>query len=426
MANLPKVFKVRQHFQAVECDDVATEVEVQLTKLNFGQRIKPGDTVAISAGSRGIANIHLAIRGIVQHIQALGAAPFVVPAMGSHGGGTAEGQRAIIEGYGMSEQFLGCPIKATMETHIVCQAEEGFPVHFDKHAWEADHVVVCNRVKPHTNFAGDIESGLMKMMLIGLGKHNGAKIYHRAINDYSFGQIVRSVAKEVLDKCGVVAGLALVENQFDHTALVEAVAPEDFEEREKALLILAKKYMPSIPFEEVQFLAIDEMGKDISGSGMDTNVIGRKYNDHSATGDEIPRVKYIAMRGLTPVTHGNATGLGMAEFCRSRVAREVDHKITRINCITGGHITAAMSPLDYETDAEIFDVVSQSVGLTEPQDIRFVWIRNTLDVAEFVCSAAYLEQVQLREDLEQLSDLQELPFDEVGNLPDFVSEALND
>ena len=426
MANLPKVFKVRQHFQAVECDDVATEVEVQLTKLNLGQRIKPGDTVAISAGSRGIANIHFAIRGIVQHIQALGAAPFVVPAMGSHGGGTAEGQRAIIEGYGMSEQFLGCPIKATMETHIVCQAEEGFPVHFDKHAWEADHVVVCNRVKPHTNFAGDIESGLMKMMLIGLGKHNGAKIYHRAINDYSFGQIVRSVAKEVLDKCGVVAGLALVENQFDHTALVEAVAPEDFEEREKELLILAKKYMPSIPFEEVQFLAIDEMGKDISGSGMDTNVIGRKYNDHSATGDEIPRVKYIAMRGLTPVTHGNATGLGMAEFCRSRVAREVDHKITRINCITGGHITAAMSPLDYETDAEIFDVVSQSVGLTEPQDIRFVWIRNTLDVAEFVCSAAYLEQVQLREDLEQLSDLQELPFDEVGNLPDFVSEALND
>ena len=425
MANLPKVFKVRQHFQAVECEDVAMEVEVQLTRLDLGQKIKPGDTVAISAGSRGIANMHIAIRGIVQHIQALGGAPFVVPAMGSHGGGTAEGQRAIIEGYGMSEQFLGCPIKASMETHIVCQAAEGFPVHFDKHAWEADHVVVCNRVKPHTNFAGDIESGLMKMMLIGLGKHNGAKIYHRAINDYSFGQIVRSVAKEVLDKCGVVAGLALVENQFDHTALVEAVAPEKFEEREKELLILAKKYMPSLPFEEVQFLAIDEMGKDISGSGMDTNVIGRKYNDHRATGDETPRVKYIAMRGLTPVTHGNATGLGMAEFCRSRVAREVDHKITRINCITGGHITAAMSPLDYETDAEIFEVISQSVGLTEPQDIRFVWIRNTLNVAEFVCSEAYLDQVQAREDLEQLSDLQELPFDDAGNLPDFVSDALN-
>ena len=425
MANLPKVFKVRQHFQAVECEDVAMEVEVQLTRLDLGQKIKPGDTVAISAGSRGIANMHIAIRGIVQHIQALGGAPFVVPAMGSHGGGTAEGQRAIIEGYGMSEQFLGCPIKASMETHIVCQAAEGFPVHFDKHAWEADHVVVCNRVKPHTNFAGDIESGLMKMMLIGLGKHNGAKIYHRAINDYSFGQIVRSVAKEVLDKCGVVAGLALVENQFDHTALVEAVAPEKFEEREKELLILAKKYMPSLPFEEVQFLAIDEMGKDISGSGKDTNVIGRKYNDHRATGDETQRVKYIAMRGLTPVTHGNATGLGMAEFCRSRVAREVDHKITRINCITGGHITAAMSPLDYETDAEIFDVISQSVGLTEPQDIRFVWIRNTLNVAEFVCSEAYLDQVQAREDLEQLSDLQELPFDDAGNLPDFVSDVLN-
>ncbi|MEC9096782.1 MAG: [Fe-S]-binding protein [Planctomycetota bacterium] len=424
MVDLPRVFRVRQHFQAVECKDVAAEVEAQLTKLNLAQKIQPNDTVAISAGSRGIANINIAIRGIVQHIQALGGLPFVVPAMGSHGGGTAEGQRAIVEGYGMTEEFLGCPIKASMDTQIVCQAEEGFTVHFDKHALDADHVVVCNRIKPHTNFAGDIESGLMKMMLIGLGKHNGAKIYHRAINDYSVGQIVRSVAKEVLDKCGVVAGVALVENQFDHTALVEAVAPEHFESREKELLVLAKDYMPSIPFDEVQFLAIDEMGKDISGSGMDTNVIGRKYNDHSATGDETPKVKYIAMRGLTPATHGNATGLGMSEFCRSRVAREVDQKITRINCITGGHITAAMSPLDYETDAEIFDVIAQSVGLTEPQDIRFVWIRNTLDVAEFICSEFYLAEVQQREDLEQISELQELPFDENGNLPDFVTDVL--
>ena len=425
MADFPRVFKVKQHFQAVECEDVAGAVESQLAKLNLSEKVKPGDTVAISAGSRGIANIHTAIRAIVQHIQKLGGEPFVVPAMGSHGGGTAEGQRAIVEGYGMTEEFLGCPIKATMEPHVVCQAEEGFPEHFDKHAWEADHVVVCNRIKPHTNFAGDIESGLMKMMLIGLGKHNGAKIYHRAINDFSFGQIVRSVAKEVLNQCGVIAGVALVENQFDHTALVEALAPEDFESREKELLILAKNYMPSIPFDEVQFLAIDEMGKDISGSGMDTNVIGRKYNDHKATGDETPKVKYICIRGLTPVTHGNATGWGMAEFCRSRVVREVDQKITRINCITGGHITAAMTPLDYETDREIFDVITQSVGLTDPEDIRFVWIRNTLDVAEFVCSESYLEQVQQREDLEQISEVYDLPFDDDGNLPDFVQDALN-
>ena len=425
MADFPRVFKVRQHFQAVECEDVAGAVESQLAKLNLSEKVKPGDTVAISAGSRGIANIHTAIRAIVQHIQKLGGEPFVVPAMGSHGGGTAEGQRAIVEGYGMTEEFLGCPIKATMETHVVCQAEEGFPVHFDKHAWEADHVVVCNRIKPHTNFAGDIEWGLMKMMLIGLGKHNGAKIYHRAINDFSFGQIVRSVAKEVLNQCGVIAGVALVENQFDHTALVAALAPEAFESREKELLILAKSYMPSIPFDEVQFLAIDEMGKDISGSGMDTNVIGRKYNDHKATGDETPKVKYICIRGLTPVTHGNATGWGMAEFCRSRVVREVDQKITRINCITGGHITAAMTPLDYETDREIFDVITQSVGLTDPEDIRFVWIRNTLDVAEFVCSESYLEQVHQREDLEQISEVYDLPFDDDGNLPDFVQDALN-
>ena len=183
MSDYPRVFKVRQLFETAKVDDVAAEVEASLSTVNLTAKIKPGDTVAISAGSRGVANIHQVTRAIVQHLQALGAAPFVVPAMGSHGGGTAEGQQAILEGYGMTEAYLGCPIRASMETVVVCEAEEGFPVHFDKHAWDADHVVVCNRVKPHTNFTGDIESGLMKMMLIGLGKHNGAKIYHRAIHD---------------------------------------------------------------------------------------------------------------------------------------------------------------------------------------------------------------------------------------------------
>jgi hypothetical protein len=213
MSVYPRVFKVRQLFDVEQVDDVAAAVDSSLSALDLGAKIQAGDTVAISAGSRGIANIDIAIGAIVKHLQALGAEPFVVPAMGSHGGGTAEGQREILAGYGITEEMMGCPIRASMETVVVCEAAEGFPVHFDKHAWEADHVVVCNRVKPHTHFVGEIESGLMKMMLIGLGKHNGAKIYHRAIMDFSFAQIVRSVAKEVLDKCGVIAGVALVENQ---------------------------------------------------------------------------------------------------------------------------------------------------------------------------------------------------------------------
>ena len=417
MSDYPNIFRLRQLFDGPELGDVAAEVENQLSQLQLRDKIQPGETVAISAGSRGIANIHLIIKAVADHLASIDARPFIVPAMGSHGGGTAEGQQGIIEGYGITEEFCNCPIKASMETVIVCDAKEGFPVHFDKHAYGADHVIVVGRVKPHTNFSGDIESGLMKMMLIGLGKHAGAKIYHRAIADFNFGQIVRSVAREVLAKCGIVAGLAVVENSYDETARIEAIAPENFEDREKELLLLAKKWMPKLPFDAADILVLDEIGKDISGSGMDTNVVGRKYHDHQAAEGETPRIKNIVVRGLTPATHGNASGIGMAEFCRTRLVQEMDARITRINCITGGHSTGAMVPLDYETDREILDVALVSIGLTEPPDARFLWARNTLDVAEVLCSDTYLQEAQQRDDLEVLSEQQPMPFGEDGNLP---------
>jgi len=417
MSDYPSIFRLRQLFDGPELGDVAAEVENQLSQLQLRDKIQPGETVAISAGSRGIANIHLIIKAVADHLASIDARPFIVPAMGSHGGGTAEGQQGIIEGYGITEEFCNCPIKASMETVIVCDAKEGFPVHFDKHAYGADHVIVVGRVKPHTNFSGDIESGLMKMMLIGLGKHAGAKIYHRAIADFNFGQIVRSVAREVLAKCGIVAGLAIVENSYDETARIEAIAPENFEDREKELLLLAKKWMPKLPFDAADILVLDEIGKDISGSGMDTNVVGRKYHDHQAAEGETPRIKNIVVRGLTPATHGNASGIGMAEFCRTKLVQEMDARITRINCITGGHSTGAMVPLDYETDREILDVALVSIGLTEPPDARFLWARNTLDVAEVICSDTYLQEAQQRDDLEVLSEPQPMPFGEDGNLP---------
>ena len=417
MSDYPNIFRLRQLFDAPEVSNVAGEVENQLSRLQLAEKIQPGQTVAISAGSRGIANIHIIIKAVADHLRSLGAEPFIVPAMGSHGGGTAEGQQGIIEGYGITEEFCQCPIKASMETVIVCDAKEGFPVHFDKHAYGADHVVVVGRVKPHTNFNGDIESGLMKMMLIGLGKHAGAKIYHRAISDYSFGQIVRSVALEVLAKCRIVAGLAIVENSYDETAQLEAIAPGDFEDREKQLLILAKQWMPKLPFDQADILVLDEIGKDISGSGMDTNVVGRKYHDHQAAEGETPRIRNIIVRGLTPATHGNASGIGMAEFCRTQLVEEMDARITRINCITGGHSTGAMVPLDYETDQEILDVALVSIGLTQPPEARFLWARNTLDIAEIECSDAYLQEARERDDLEVLSEPRPMPLGEDGNLP---------
>jgi len=375
--------------------------------------------VAITAGSRGIANIAKITRAIVEHFHKLGAKPFIVPAMGSHGGGTAEGQRRIIESFGITESLLGCPIRSGMDTVEVCQSDDGFPVHFDRLAFQADHVVVCNRVKPHSGFHGDIESGLMKMLLIGLGNCEGAKIYHRAILDYSFEHIIHDVAQKVINACPILAGVAIVENAYDQTALIEAVRPREFETREKELLALAKKLMPRLPFDAVDVLLIDRMGKDISGVGFDPNVVGRKFNDHKAVEGELPKVRRIALRGLTPASHGNATGMGMAEFCKSQLLRDADPAATRLNCLVSGHVSAAMPPLDYETDREMLAAALGTIGLTDPPNAKLLWIADTLHLDEMECSTAYLDEAQHRDDLEILTKPRDLPFDPTGNLPDF-------
>ncbi|MDG2076500.1 MAG: lactate racemase domain-containing protein [Arenicellales bacterium] len=418
MSQYPEIFRIRQKFDRPVIDDIPAEVGAELSRLNLGAAIQPGQSVAITAGSRGIANIHIIIKSIVDHLKGLGAEPFVVPAMGSHGGATAEGQQGIVEGYGITEDYVGCPIRSSMETVIVCDAKEGFPVHFDKNAYGADHVVVCGRVKPHTTFVGDIESGLMKMMLIGLGKYEGAKTYHRAIKDHSFGQIVRSVAKEVLSKCRIVAGLAIVENGYDETAKLKAVGPNEFEEREKELLVLAKQWMPRLPFKQADLLVVDQIGKNISGSGMDSNVVGRKFLEHRAGDEEWPKVRTIFLRGLTEETHGNATGIGMAEFALTRAVDAMDIAITRRNCITGGSPTGAMIPLHYQTDKEVLEATLPEMGLTAVPDTKVMWIHNTLEVSELECSVAYLDEARQSNEIEILSEPRPLPLDNNGNLPD--------
>ena len=419
-ADFPKIFRLRQRFDSVCIQDVPAEVHRQLAALNLGEKVRPGQSVAITAGSRGIANIAQITRAIVEHFKNLGAKPFIVPAMGSHGGGTAEGQRRIIESYGLTESFLGCPIRSSTETVEVCRSDDGFPVHFDRLAFQADHVLLCNRVKPHSGFCGPIESGLMKMLLIGLGNCQGAKIYHRAILDFDFQRIIRGAAQKVIGTCPILAGVAIVENAYDQTARIEAVEPQDFETRETQLLELAKKLMPRLPFDFVDVLLIDRMGKDLSGVGFDPNVAGRKFNDHKAVEGELPKARRICLRGLTPASHGNATGMGMAEFCTSRFLREVDPAATRLNCLVSGHVSAAMPPLDYETDRKMLAAALGTLGLVEPPNAKLIWIADTLHLAELECSAAYLDEAQRRNELEILTDLRELPFGTDGNLPDII------
>jgi len=414
--SFPKMFRLRQRFDATRIENVSAEVANQLQRLNLQSRIQPGQTVAVTAGSRGIANIAQIIRAVVDHVKSFSAVPFIVPAMGSHGGGTPEGQTKILADYGITPATMGCELRASMETVIVDRTPQGIPVHFDRHASQADHVVVVGRVKPHTGFVGDVESGLHKMMLIGLGKHEGAKIYHRAIANYSFMEIVTAVGESVIRKCRIAAGLAIVENAYDETTLIEAVPPEKFLPRETELLKLANDWLPRLPFPNCDLLIIDRIGKNISGTGLDTNVVGRKFNDHAATERDRANCRRIFVRGLTEETHGNATGIGLAEFTNQRTIDAVNRKMTAINCLTGLHPTAAMLPIAFDTDREVVSAALQTIGLVDPPDSRVIQISDTLHLAECLVSEAYLPEVAARPELEILAPAAEMAFDAAGNL----------
>ena len=414
--SLPRMMKVRQQFDAPTLDDIEGAVRAEIGKIGVHGKIKKGDSVAISVGSRGIANIALITKTLVGELKAAGAEPFIVPAMGSHGGGTAQGQRAIVEGYGVTEEYTGAPVRSSMEVVQVSETDDGVPVFFDQYAYEADHVVVMGRVKPHTSFTGEIESGLHKMMLIGFGKHKGAALYHQAIVHYSFDRIVRSVGQEVIEKCGVLFGFGIVENQYDRTALVRAVAPADFVEADKEMLIQARRWLPSLPFERIDLLIVDRIGKNISGSGMDTNVIGRKHNDHVPAEKEFPKVTRIFVRDLTDETHGNACGIGLSEFTHKKVCDKIDYSITATNCTTGNHPSAGGVPIHFDTDREALEAALQTVGLVKPEEAKVVRIQDTLHLGEILASEAFLPQVENSESLAVVDPVAEMAFDSNGDL----------
>lgn len=412
----PRMFRLRQTFDGPTVTDVAGDVERELATLGLRDVVRPGQTVAVTAGSRGIANIVVILRATVDHLKRLGAIPFLVPAMGSHGGATAAGQVALLGRYGVTPESMGCEIRSSMETTIVGTTPQGFPVHFDKHAHAADHVLVVNRVKPHTRFAGDIESGLHKMLLIGLGKHAGAILYHRAITDHDFDTVLRAVAGHVIETCRVVGGLAILENARDETALIAGVRPAEFAEREAALLRQARAWLPRLPFRECDLLILDLLGKDVSGAGMDTNVVGRKFDDKKATDRDDVNCKRIFVRGLTDATGGNATGIGIAEFTNERTAARIDRRATAINCVTGNHVTAAAIPVAFETDRECVEAAFSTLGLIEPRDVKVLHARSTLHLTELLASEAYLDEARRSPNLTALSDAEPMAFDAAGNL----------
>ena len=414
---LPKMLHLRQKFADTTLPDVAAATRQELQDLGLGQRINPGDTVALTAGSRGIADIAPVLRTTVDELKAVGAEPFIVPSMGSHGGGTAEGQLGVLRHYGITEESMGCPIRSSMETIIPGgdgRRSKGTPGPTRPRRRTTSGVVA--RIKPHTNFNAEIESGWFKMMGIGLGKHAGAWMYHKASIRLGLAHVVLTVGRSVLECAKITLGVGIVEDAFDRAAIVRAVWNEDFEREEKRLLGEAKRLMGKLPLDEIDLLIVDEIGKNISGSGMDTNVIGKTPQEFTWEYAERPVVRRIFVRDLTPETGGNACGLGIADFCTQRMVDKMDRVSTYTNVITSGHPAAARIPIICESDREALEAALETLGELDPARARIVRIRNTLRLEEIEVSEAFMEEVQAREDLEALERPHPLAFDDAGNL----------
>lgn len=413
----PRMLRLRQHFPRPRVENIPAAVRTTLEKLSLGSRIRRGQTVALTAGSRGIANIPVILKSVVQHLRDLGAQPFLVPAMGSHGGGTAEGQRQVLESYGITEDFVGAPIRASMEVVRLGTTPEGWPVLLDRIASEADHIGVVARVKPHTSYHGPVESGLLKMMMIGLGKHAGASEYHRILMEQPYDPVVRAVGRLMRAKAPIAFGLAIVENGYDETALVEAALPADFEPVEERLLTSARQWLARLPFHQADLLIIDEIGKEISGSGMDTNVVGRKRALKSQVVQGQPEMRFIFVRGLSAHTHGNAAGLGFADFTTARLVRAMNYRATVINCVTSGYPEGANLPVHYETDREVLDAALSIIGTRPAEQARIMHIRNTLLLEDVEISEPCVQELRPMTDFVVVGDPHELRFDATGNLP---------
>ncbi len=417
--DFPDMIRLRQAFDRTMVTDIPGAVLAELKKLSLEKRVGPGQRIALTGGSRGVANIALILKTVVGYLKSIGARPFIFPAMGSHGGATAEGQTAMLAHYDITETRTGAPVLSSMDAVEISRTRDGVPVFIDRNALEADGIIVINRIKPHTKFKAPIESGLMKMMAIGMGKQKGADYYHKAAIQYTFPRIIVDAGREVLKKAPILCGLGLVENGYDQTAVVAALLPDELEEREKELLVAAKKMMPRLPFNEIDLLIIDEMGKDISGTGIDPNVTGRN-RDILGVFPHPVNVKRLFVMDLTPASDGNANGIGFADVTTKRLVDKIDRVSTYMNCITAISIEKAAIPMHFETDRECIGVALGSVGLIPPKRSRIVRIKNTLQLDEVEVSEIYKDEISDRRDLEILEGPRCLPFDARGNLVPLV------
>ncbi|CEG32875.1 lactate racemase domain-containing protein [Peribacillus castrilensis] len=404
---LPKMVKVRQNFRTPQIADVAGEVKKAIKEAGVLSRINEEDRVAIAVGSRGVADLPTLVRETVAAVKEAGGNPFIVPAMGSHGGATAEGQIDVLLQLGISEEAVGAPIRSSMEVIKLDELPNGLPVYIDKLAYESDKIIVINRIKPHTAFRGPVESGLMKMITIGLGKQKGAEAAHA----YSFkymAEHVPEMAKVSLSKAPIIFGLASIENAYDKPAKIVAVPAEDLEVVEPGLLLEAKSLMPKIHFDSIDVLIVNELGKDISGDGMDPNITGNFATPYATGG---PDVKRTVVLGLTEKTHGNANGIGMADMTTKAVMNEIKWEKGYANALTSTVTDVVKLPMFLDTQELAVKAAIKTCNAFDLTKVRVVRIKNTLEIGEIWISESMMEEALKNKNLKILSEPEELALD---------------
>ncbi len=412
--SFPRFFRLGQVFEAAAVSDPAGATRQALEGLPAGALVRRGMRVAVGAGSRGIAHYDVIVRTVCEELRRLGADVLIVPAMGSHGGATDAGQLEVLARYGITAGTMGAPVQSSMEV-VELGSAAGFTVCQDRHAAGADAIVLVNRIKPHTDFHGPIESGLMKMALVGLGKQRGAHEFHRATVRMGHAQALLSGAREALARSRIAFGVGILENPLHQTARIVAVPAAAIEAQEMKLLEEARRLMPRLPFEEVDLLIVDELGKNLSGSGLDTNVI-RRQTAGSFVGPGPSPVLRIYVRALHPDSHGNATGIGLADFVHDRLLSAMDCQATWMNALTALMPANARVPMHFPTDRQALMTALQTIARAEPRLAKVLWIQNTLRCGTLLASEAYLDEARRRPDLKPQGQPAPLDFDERGDL----------
>jgi hypothetical protein len=421
--HFPKMLEMRQKYPASRRLDVPCLLREQFTKAGISKKIKPGTRVAVGVGSRGIFNLKEIVKATLEVLIEAGAQPFLLPAMGSHGGATPEGQAKVLAEYGITPASMGVPLETSMEVQKIGTAFEGLDVVFSVAALKADAVVILNRVKPHTDFRGSLGSGIQKMLTIGFGKQVGASNAHRAAAQFGHEMVIREFAKVILGSAPILCGVAIVEDQHHQTAEIEVLRPENIASEEDRLFEKAQSLLARLPFDEIDLLIVDQIGKEISGTGMDTNVIGRDIIGYStcihSDSPVKPHIFRIFVRDLTPATNGNGIGLGLADFTTTRAVKALDLRYTYVNALTALGLLPAKIPIQFDNDREAISAALATLASSTPEKLRVVRIANTLCLDRFLVSESCIGSVPRRPGITTAGTALDMEFDGSSNLLPF-------